>query len=104
MEATMKNAIRTLMLAGAPSIATMTTALPQPALADTTSTAIIAGAAAAIVGGLLYDSSKHQYYYQRGPQRRYVDNNTATYYRQHGGRYRGPDGQMHGNGYHDQHH
>jgi hypothetical protein len=100
----MNHAIRIFMLAGATSIVTMTTALPQPALADATSTAIIAGAAAAIVGGLIFDSSRHQYYYQRGSQRRYVDNNTANYYRQHGGRYRGPEGQWHGSGYHDPRH
>jgi hypothetical protein len=99
----MKNAIRILMLAGVTSITTMT-GLAQPAVADTTSTALIAGAAAAIVGGLLFDSSRHQYYYQRGSQRRYVDNNTASYYRQHGGRYRGPEGQWHGNGYRDPRH
>jgi hypothetical protein len=98
----MNNAIRTLILSGA-SLATMTTALSQPALADTTSTAIIAGAAAAVVGGLIFDSGRHQYYYQRGSQRHYVDNNTASYYRQHGGRYRGPEGKWHGNGYHGPH-
>jgi hypothetical protein len=100
----MNKTIRILMIAGSTSIATMTTALPEPALADTTSTAIIAGAAAAIVGGLLFDSSRHQYYYQRGSQRRYVDNNTASYYRQNGGRYRGPEGKWHGNGYHGPRH
>jgi hypothetical protein len=97
----MNNAIRILLLAGATSIATMTTGLSQPALADTTSTAIIAGAAAAIVGGLIFDSNRHQYYYQHGSQRHYVDNNTANYYRQRGGRYRGPEGHWHGNGYHE---
>jgi hypothetical protein len=99
----MNNAIRTLILAGGASIATMTTAFSQPVLADTTSTAIIAGAAAAVVGGLIFDSSRHQYYYQRGSQRHYVDNNTANYYRQNGGRYRGPEGKWHGNGYHGPH-
>ncbi|HZO94756.1 MAG TPA: hypothetical protein VFB22_13500 [Candidatus Baltobacteraceae bacterium] len=78
-----------------------TAALPRPAAADTTSTAIIAGAAAAIIGGLIYDSNRHQYYYQRGGRHVYVDNRTAQYYRSHGGRYRGPHGNWHGNGYHD---
>lgn len=78
-----------------------TTALPQPARADTTSTALIAAGAAAIIGSLIYDSSKHQYYYTHGSRRVYVDNNTANYYRNHGGRYRGPDGQQHGSQYHD---
>jgi hypothetical protein len=97
----MKLGIIRIALAAATVSTLATTALPRPAVADTTSTALIAGAAAAIIGTLIYDSSKHQYYYTRGSRRVYVDNNTASYYRSHNGRYRGPEGKMHGSQYHD---
>ena len=87
--------IRTALVAGS-AITVATTALPQPASADTTSTAIIAGAAAAIIGGLIWDSSRHQYYYVRGGHHYYVSNQTARTWQQHGGRYRGPEGRWHG--------
>jgi hypothetical protein len=97
----MKSGIIRIALAAATIGTLTTTALPRPALADTTSTALIAGAAAAIIGTLIYDSSKHQYYYARGSRRVYVNNSTASYYRNHNGRYQGPEGQMHGSRYHD---
>jgi hypothetical protein len=97
----MKLGIIRIALAAATIGTLTTTALPRPAVADTTSTALIAGAAAAIIGTLIYDSNKHQYYYTRSNRRVYVNNNTASYYRSHNGRYRGPEGQMHGSKYHD---
>jgi len=97
----MKLGIVRISLAAAAIGTLTTTALPQPAVADTTSTALIAGAAALIVGTLIYDSNRHQYYYPRGNQRVYVNNNTAAYYRNHNGRYRGPEGRMHGRQYQD---
>jgi len=81
-----------------------TTALPRPAVADTTSTALLAGAAALIIGSLIYDSNRRQYYYVRNGRHVYVDNNTAAYYRNHNGRYRGPEGNWHGSQYHDDRH
>jgi hypothetical protein len=97
----MKSGIIRIVLAAATIGTLSTTALPQPAVADTTSTALLAGAAALIVGTLIYDSNKHQYYYVRGNRHVYVDNNTASYYRNHNGRYRGPEGNMHGSRYQD---
>jgi hypothetical protein len=81
----MKLGIIRIALAAATIGTLTTTALPQPAVADTTSTALIAAAAAAIIG----------------TRRVYVNNNTASYYRSHNGRYQGPEGQMHGSKYHD---
>jgi hypothetical protein len=100
----MKLGIIRIALASAAIGTLATTALPRPAVADTTSTALIAGAAALIVGSLIYDSSKRQYYYTRASRRVYVDNNTASYYQNHGGRYRGPEGRMHGSQYRDRGH
>lgn len=97
----MKPGFIRIALAAATISTLSTTALPQPAVADTTSTALLAGAAALIIGSLIYDSNKHQYYYVRNGRHVYVDNNTASYYRNHGGRYRGPEGNYHGSQYHD---
>lgn len=97
----MKSGIIRIVLAAATLGTLSTTALPQPAVADATSTALIAGAAAAIIGTLIYDSNKRQYYYVRGGRHVYVDNNTASYYRSHNGRYRGPEGKMHGSRFQD---
>lgn len=57
-------------------------ATPQPARADTASTAAIAAGAAAIVGALVYDSSNHPYYV-RDNHRYYVSAGEAQYYRAH---------------------
>jgi hypothetical protein len=89
--------VRSFLVAGGLAAA-FATGAPQPASADTASTAAIIGAAA-IVGGLILDSNRHQYYYVRNGHRQYVDNNTAAYYRGHGGRYQDSHG-WHGRGYH----
>lgn len=73
-------------------------AFPQPAAANTATTAAIIAGAAAIVGGLLYDANNRPYY-ERGGRRVYVNAPVAQEYRNHGGRYRGPQGQWHGGGY-----
>lgn len=55
---------------------------PQPAPADTASTAAIVAAAAAIVGALFVDANQ-QPYYVKDNRRYYVSQPEATYYRTH---------------------
>ena len=55
---------------------------PQPAPADTATTAAIIAGAAAIVGALLLDSNQRPYYVKDN-RRYYVSQPEATYYRTH---------------------
>ncbi|HEY9085198.1 MAG TPA: hypothetical protein VIN40_04575 [Candidatus Tyrphobacter sp.] len=60
--------------------AVATFVIPQPASADTGSTAAIITAAALIVGAIAYDSGGRPYYV-RGGRRWYVSPGVANYYR-----------------------
>src|SRR5262249_37248420 len=73
----LKRAVAVACLVGAGSFVA-----PQPAAADTASTAAIVAGAAAIVGALLYDSSNKPYYVRSG-HRYYVTQQEAQYYRAH---------------------
>jgi hypothetical protein len=68
-------AIASLIVAG-------TLVAPQPAAADTESTAAIIGAAAGIVGALLIGAN-NQPYYVKNNHRYYVTQPEAQYYRSH---------------------
>lgn len=68
-------AIGSLILVG-------TLVAPQPAPADTESTAAIIGAAAGIVGALLLDANNRPYYVKNN-RRYYVTQPEAQYYRNH---------------------
>jgi hypothetical protein len=63
-------------------IAATTFSVPQPAAADTASTAAMIAGAAAIVGALVYDQNNHPYYV-RNNHRYYVTQQEAQYYRAH---------------------
>jgi hypothetical protein len=58
-------------------------ATPQPARADSASTAAWAAAAALIVGTIYYDSQHRPYYKDRSGHMHYVSAGAASYYSSH---------------------